>query len=248
MVVPLELATQLVGQHRVAVAKLHGEICVAFDATVARWYSVFPDPMQIPGGTLCSDVRAHVLAMNGINAQTVKGSAPPRAPVGASCGPGSTLRMSTAASSSVRIGDSGMAWARVRHMSPKDAAGLDGLVPELMPSPRPYRQMALDGGEPEDQRVLGPAGIGEDFDLVVYWWETPGRLSVGGAILAVMDDLDGNEERILAFAPLPAAIRPSTVAELQHNVGDDDEDERVREDFNRFLPGKPAFEAGEAEA
>ncbi|MHA7658412.1 hypothetical protein ACX9NJ_23515 [Mycobacterium sp. ML2] len=248
MVVPLELATQLVSQHRVAVAKLHGEICEAFDATLARWYSVFPDPMQIPGGTLCQDVRTHVLAMNGINAQSVKGSTPPQAPEGASCGPGSTLRMSTAASSSVRIGDTGLAWARVRHMSPKDAAGLDELVPQPMPKPKPYKQMALDAGEPEDRRVLGPAGIGELFDLVVYWWETPGRLSVGGAILAVMDDLDGNEEKMLAYAPLPAAIRPTAVAEQRQTVVDDDEDERVREDFNKFLPGKSTFEAGEAEA
>ncbi|ETZ96685.1 hypothetical protein I547_1097 [Mycobacterium kansasii 824] len=246
MVVPLELATQLVTQHRVAVAKLLGEIGVAFDATLARWYSVFPDPMQIPGGTLCSDVRTHVLAMNGINAQSVKGPTPPQAPEGASCGPGSTLRMSTGASSSVRIGDTGMAWARVRHMSPKEAEGLEGLVAQPMPMPKPYKQMSLDAGEPEDQRVLGPAGIGELFDLVVYWWETPGRLSVGGAILAVIYDLDGNEEQFLAFAPLPAAIRPTTVAEKQHNVVDDDE--RMREDFDKFLPGKSAFEAGEAEA
>lgn len=248
MVVPLDLATQLVSQHRVAVAKLHGEICVAFDATLARWYSVFPDPMQIPGGTLCQDVRTHVLAMNGINAQTVKGSTPPQAPEGASCGPGSTLRMSTAASSSVRIGDTGMAWARVRHISPKQAEGLDELVPQPMPKPKPYKQMSLDAGEPENQRVLGPAGIGEVFDLVVYWWETPGRLSVGGAILAVMYDLDGNEEQFLASVPLPAPIRPATDAEQQNNMVDDDEDERVREDFDRFLPGKSPSETGDAGA
>lgn len=248
MVVPVELAANLVSQHRVAVAKLFGEICVAFDETLARWYPVFPDPMQIPGGTLCQDVRTHVLAMNGINAQTVKGSTLPQAPEGASCGPGSTLRMSTAASSSVRIGDTGMAWARVRHMSPKEAEGLDELVPQPMPKPEPYKQMPLDAGEPEDQRVLGPAGIGELFELVVYWWETPGRLSVGGAILAVMDDLDGNEEQMLAYAPLPAAIRPTTVAEQQHSVVDEDEDERVREDFTKFLPGKSPSETGEAGA
>lgn len=247
MVVPVELAANLVGQHRVAVAKLFGEICVAFDETLARWYSVFPDPMQIPGGTLCQDVRTHVLAMNGINAQTVKGSTP-QAPEGASCGPGSTLRMSTAASSSVRIGDTGMAWARVRHMSPKAAEGLDELVPQPMPKPRPYKQMPLDAGEPEERRVLGPAGIGELFELVVYWWETPGRLSVGGAILAVMYDLDGNEEQMLASAPLPAPIRPTTVAEQPRNVADEDDDERVREDFTKFLPGKSPSETGEAGA
>lgn len=247
MVIPVELAANLVSQHRDAVAKLFGEICVAFDDTLARWYPVFPDPMQIPGGMLCHDVRAHVLAMNGINAQTVKGSTPPRAPEGASCGPGSTLRMSTAASCSVRIGDTGMAWARVRHMSPKDAAELDELVQAPMPKAKPYKQMTLDGGEPEDQRVLGPAGIGEVFDLVVYWWETPGRLSVGGAILAVVADLDGSEERMLAFAPLPAAIRPTTAAALR-SVVEEDEDERVREDFTTFLPGNPAAETGDAGA
>lgn len=248
VVVPLELATQLVAQHRVAVAKLLGEIGEAFDATLAMWFPVFPDPMQIPGGTLCSDVRAHVLAMNGIDARSVKGPTPPKAPEGASCGAGSTLRMSTGPSSSVRIGDSGMAWARVRHMSPKQAEDLDAIEPQSMPQSKPGTQMALDDGEPEEQRVLGPAGIGQAFELVVYWWETPGRLSVGGAILAVVADLGGSEEQILAFAPLPAAIRPKTVAERKQSMVDDDEDERVREDFEKFLPSKSPAETGETGA
>lgn len=245
----MELATQLVAQHRVAVAKLFGEIGVAFDATLAyprprhpaMWFPAFPDPMQIPGGTLCSDVRAHVLAMNGINARCVKGPTPPKAPEGASCGAGSTLRMSTGPSSSVRIGDSG-------HMSPKQAGDLDALEPQSMPQSQPGKQKALDDGEPEEQRVLGPAGIGQAFELVVYWWETPGRLSVGGAILAVVADLGGSEEQILAFAPLPAAIRPKTVAERQHSMVDDEEDERVCEDFEKFLPSKSPAETGETGA
>ncbi len=122
------------------------------------------------------------------------------------------MRMSTGPSSSVRIGDAGMAWARVRHISPQRAADIGALLPQSMPQSKPGKQMALDAGEPEDQRVFGPAGIGDDYELVVYWWETPGRLSVGGGILAVVADLDTNEERILGFEPLPLAIRPKTVA------------------------------------
>ena len=37
MVVPLELATQLVAQHRLALARLLGEIGVAFDKVLAHW-------------------------------------------------------------------------------------------------------------------------------------------------------------------------------------------------------------------
>lgn len=245
MVVPLELATRLVTQHRLAVARLLGEIGVAFDASLARWYPVFPDPMQIPGGTLCSDVRAHVLAMNGIDAKTTKLATPPEPPKGASCGPDSTLRMSTGPSSSVRIGDSAMAWARVRHIPPKRAEELDASTPQSMPGSKPGTQMALDDGEPEAERVMGPAGIGQDFELVVYWWETLGRLSVAGGILAVVADLDTKEERILAFAPLPSAIRPKTVAEQQQN---EDDDENVQEDFEKFLPEKSPSETGNSEA
>lgn len=245
MVVPVELARQLVALHRLALARLLGEIGVAFDASLARWFRVFPDPMQIQGGTLCQDVRSHVLAMNGIDAQSTKAPTPRLAPEGASCGPGSTLRMSTGPSSSVRIGDAGMAWARVRHISPQRAADIGALPPQSMPQSKPGKQMALDAGEPEDQRVFGPAGIGDDYELVVYWWETPGRLSVGGGILAVVADLDTNEERILGFEPLPLAIRPKTVAEQQSAAEDDDED--VREDFEEFLP-RTAPETGEAEA
>jgi len=167
MVVPVELARQLVALHRLALARLLGEIGVAFDASLARWFRVFPDPMQIQGGTLCQDVRSHVLAMNGIDAQSTKAPTPPLAPEGASCGPGSTLRMSTGPSSSVRIGDAGMAWARVRHISPQRAADIGALPPQSMPQSKPGKQMALDAGEPEDQRVFGPAGIGDDYELVV---------------------------------------------------------------------------------
>ena len=38
--------------------------------------------MQIQGGTLCQDVRSHVLAMNGIDAQSAKAPTPPAAPEG----------------------------------------------------------------------------------------------------------------------------------------------------------------------
>lgn len=68
---------------------------------------------------------------------------------------------------------------------------------------------------------------------------------MGGGILAVVADLDTNEERILAFEPLPPAIRPKTVAEQQSLIEDNDED--VRDDFDKFLPKKPS-ETGEAEA
>jgi hypothetical protein len=245
MVVPLELATQLVTQHRLAWARLLGEIGVAFDATLARWYPVFPDPMQIQGGTLCTDVRTHVLATNGIDAQSTKDATGPHAPPGASCGPGSTLRMTTGPSSSVRLGDSGLAWARVRHIGPQRAEEIGALPPLPMPNSKPGKQMALDDTEPEGQRVFGPAGIGDDYDLVVYWWETPGRLSVGGAILSVVADLDTKEERILAFEPLPPAIRPKTKAEQQITIEDENED--VRDDFDKFLPEKPS-DTGESEA
>lgn len=245
MVVPLDLATQLVAQHRLALARLLGEIGAAFDKVLAQWFPTLPDPMQIQGGTLCQDVRTHVLAMNGINAASTKGSTPPQAPPGASCGPDSTLRMSTGPSSSVRLGDSGLAWARVRHISPQRAEEIGALDPQPMPKPKVGKQMALDDAEPEDQRVFGPAGIGQDFELVVYWWETPGRLSVGGAILSVVTDLDTSEEQILAFTALPPAIRPKTVAEQAQTMVEDDEG--VRDDFGKFLPNK-ASETGEAEA
>jgi hypothetical protein len=238
MVDPLELVTQKVAQHRLAMARLHGEIGAALDMALAQWYPTHPDPMQIQGGTLCSDVRTHVLAMNGINARSVHDPGGPRAPQGASCGPGSTLRMSTGPSSSVRFGDTTLAWGRVRHISPERAEEIGAISPQPMPKSRPGKQMSLDAGEPEDQRVFGPAGIGDDYELIVYWWETPGRLSVGGAILAAVADLDTGEERPLAFAPLPPAIRPKTKAEQRIAIEDDDEDLREREDFGSFLPKK----------
>lgn len=179
MVVPVELATRLVAQHRLALARMFGELGVAFDMTLAQWHPTLPDPMQIPGGTLRSDVRTHMLAMNGIDSRSMKSPAGPLAPPGASCGPDSTLRMSTGPNSSVRFGDSGLAWAGCDTSARQRAEEIGALPAGPMPKSKPGRQMTLDDGEPEDQRVFGPAGIGDDFELVVYWWESPGRLSVG---------------------------------------------------------------------
>jgi hypothetical protein len=244
MVVPLDLATRLVAQHRVALAMLLGEIGVAFDMTLAKWHSPFPDPLQIPGGTLCQDLRTFVLAMNGIDAKSTKSPTGPKAPEGASCGPGSTLRMSTGPSSSVRFGDSGLAWGRVRHISPRRAEEIGVLPAEAMPNPKPGKQMALDDGVPEDQRVFGPAGIGDDYELVVYWWETAGRLSVGGGILSVVADLDTPEERVLAWVRLPDPIRPKSTVERELAIV---EDEVEVEDFQKFLPDKSP-QTGDGEA
>lgn len=71
----------------------------------------------------------------------------------------------------------------------------------------------------------------------MYWWETPGRLSVAGGILAIVEEIDTSEERIVAFVDPPAAIRPKSVAEIAQQ---DDEDER---DFDEQWPKNPS--AGE---
>ena len=211
MAVPFELVTQLGAQHPVALARLLGEIGVAFDETLAMLSKRFPDPRQIPGGTLCSNVRSIVLAMNGINAVTGTDPSPPKAPKGASCGLGSTLRMTSGPNSSVRIGDTKkVAWARVRKLGSEMVEALGLLTPQPMPAPRAGQQMALDAGEPESQRVMGPPGIGECYEFVVYWWPTSNRVSVAGGILAAVEAIDTSEERILAFAALPPAIRFTT--------------------------------------
>ncbi len=241
MAVPLELLRRLVTQHCVALAMLLGEIGLAFDRTLAAWAEEFPDPMRLHGATLCSDVRTRVLAMNALDARSRFDSPRRTPPKGASCGPGSTLRMSSGPNASIRFGDSEMAFARVCHMPPKKAEELGAVVAQLsMPTPKPGRQMALDDDLPESQRVMGPAGIGQDWELVLYWWETPGRLSVAGGILAIVEEFDTPEERIVAFVDLPAAIRPKTAAEIAQQDIADDEDER---DFDDQWPEKPS--AGE---
>jgi hypothetical protein len=241
MAVPLELLRRLVVQHRVALAMLLGEIGLAFDKTLASWAEEFPDPMRLHGGTLCSDVRTRVLAMNAIDARS-RFDNPPRTPSrSASCGPDSTLQMSSGPGVSVRFGDSDMAFARVRHMSPKEAEALGAVVQQLaMPAPKPGRQMVLDDDEPESQRVMGPPGIGQNWDLVLYWWETPGRLSVAGGILAMVEEIDTSDERIVAFVDLPAAIRPKTAAEIAQQ---DVEDDEVDREFDEQWPENPS--AGE---
>lgn len=87
---------------------------------------------------------------------------------------------------------------------------------------------------------MGPPGIGQNWDLVLYWWETPGRLSVAGGILAMVEEIDTSDERIVAFVDLPAAIRPKTAAEIAQQDVEDDEDDR---DFDEQWPENPS--AGE---
>lgn len=234
MVVPVELLEELVAQHRLAWAKLLGEVGVAFDKTLARWSEEFPDPMRIAGETLCSDVRTRVLAMNGIDALSRFDRLPRTAPQNASCGPGSTLRMTKGPNSSVRLGDTKrVAWARLRHMTPKKAEELGVLTPQAMPVPKAGAQMALGAGEPEIEWLMGPPGMGECYEFVAYWWETPGRLSVDGGILAMVADINTPQERIIALVGLPAAIRPKTAAELEQTDTGYDEPEG---DFEKEFP------------
>lgn len=247
MAVPEELLRDLVTQHELAWAKLLGEVQAAFDKTLAKWAEECPDPMQIQGGTFCSDVRTRVLLMNGINAKSGCEDPPRPPPEGASCGPGSTLKMTSGPSSSVRLGDTKrVAWARLRHLSPEEAEEAGALGPQPMPVPRSGTQMAFDATEMESgPQVMGPPGIGDQYEFIAYWWESPGRLSVAGAILAMVADLDTKDERIVAFVKLPAAIRPKTAAEMV--LHDQGEDEDVR-DFEDLLPPESPSGTGDFEA
>jgi hypothetical protein len=226
MLFPLELLAKLMGQHGVAFAKLLGEVGLAFDQCLAAWAKVYSSPMRIPGGTLCGDVRALVLAMNGIDAQSRHDKSPRPIIPGASCGPGSTLHMTSGPNSSVRLGDPNMVWTRLRHMKPKRAEEVRLMVPEALSESKAGKQLALDDGEPESRRVMGPPGIGQDFELITYWWETPGRLSVAGGILTVVEEFDTQEERIVAFVDLPPAIRPKTKAEVALGAARNEEEHR----------------------
>lgn len=220
------LVERLTEQHRRAFARLLGEIEAAYDEVVALHARRFPDPRQIPGGVLCGDLRATVLAMNGIDALTRTGESTREAPTGASCGPDSTLRMTSGPNSSVRLGDSNMARARVRKLAPDVVDGLALFSPQGVPARRPGVQLFLDEGAAEP--VLGPPGLDQDFELIVYWWPTADRVSVAGAILAAVADLDTNDERILVFTALPAAVRPRTAAEEAQQ----DTDYQPAGDFN----------------
>lgn len=232
MLFPLELLTQLASRHEIAFAKVLGEFDLALDQSWATWSKVYPSALHVPGGTLFADVRARVLAMNGIDAQSGRDKTPRTRLADASCGPGSTLHMSTGPSASVRLGDSGLAWTRVRHVSPKRAEVIRLMVPQALSEPKVGKQMALDDGLPDSQRVMGPAGIVENYDLITYWWEKPGRLSVAGGILAVVEELDEKDERVVAFIDLPSAIRPKTDSETSlAKVRDDGEQRQFDERF-----------------
>jgi hypothetical protein len=234
------LVERLMAQHRDAFARLHGEVQSAYDEAAARLSDRFPDPKQILGGALCGLVRAVVLDMNGLDALSGIRNPPRTAPQGASCGPGSTLRMSSGPNSSVRLGDSTPAWTRVRKLAPNVVKILAELSPKQMPDPKPGTQMVLDEGHAE--RVLGPAGMGQEFELIVFWWPTADKTSVAGAILAAVADIDTSEERILAFTALPAAVRPKTAAEEQPDTGYE-----PRGDFEKFFPEKSS-ETGDSGA
>lgn len=243
MLFPLELLTRLMGQHKLAFAKVLGEFDLALDLSWAGWSKVYPSAMHVPGGTLFGDVRARVLAMNGIDAQSRRDKSPRPMLPDASCGPGSTLHMSTGPSASVRLGDSNMAWTRVRHLSPKRAEEIRLMVPQALSEPKAGKQMALDDGLPDSQRVMGPPGIVENYDLITYWWESPGRLSVAGGILTVVEELDEKDERVVAFVDLPAAIRPKTKSETAlAKTRDDGEQRQFDERFPQIRSEK--YESG----
>ncbi|TDZ98551.1 hypothetical protein [Mycobacteroides salmoniphilum] len=232
---PQELVEQLATQHRLALALLLGEIHAAFDKTVAMLSETFPDIRQVHGGVFCGNVRAFVLAMNGIDALSRRGLSPRKVPEGASCGPGSTLKMWSGPNSSVRIGDSALAWARMRKLKPANVEGLPVLSSQMMPGTRPGVQMALDTGL--QAPVLGPEGIGERYDLFVYWWPTADMTSVEGAILAAVADVDTPEEQILAFTLLPPPVRRKTAAELAET-----DDYEPQGDFEKHMPEQDSGE------
>lgn len=208
-----ELVERLMTQHRLAYARLLGELHVAYDEAVAVLADRFPDPRQIPGGTLCGMVRAFVLDMNGLDALSGTRNQPRSAPRGASGGPDSTLAVTSGPNSSVRLHDSLLTEHRVRKLAARKVKALETLGPQRGSGPRPGTQMVLDEGLAA--RVLGPAGQGEQFDLFIYWWPTPDRVSVADAILAAVADIDTSEERILAFTAMPPAVRPRSAAEIQ---------------------------------
>lgn len=236
-----ELVERLTKQHRLAFARLLGEIEAAYDEAVAIHARRFPDPRQIPGGTLCGDVRAIVLAMNGIDALTRTGETPRTVPPEASCGPESTLRMKSGPNSSVRLGDANLARSRVRKLAPDAVAALESAVPKPAPGSKAGVQLFLDDGA--EERVMGPPGIEQEYELIVYWWPTLDKVSVGGAILAAVADLDTNEERILVSTPLPPAIRPNTEAEADEQ----DTDYQPDGDFDNIF-GKKSTDTGDSGA
>lgn len=234
-----ELVERLTKQHRLAFARLLGEIEAAYDEVVALHARRFPDPRQIHGGALCGDVRATVLAMNGIDALTHTRRSSRTAPKGASCGPDSTLRMTSGPNASVRLGDSNLARSRVRKLAPDvvDALALYLSAPDA----KPGVQLFLDDGQA--QPVMGPPGIEQEYELIVYWWPTPDKVSVAGAMLAAVADLNTTEERILVFTTLPPAIRPKTAAEEQQQ----DTDYQPAGDFDEIF-GKKSSDTGDSGA
>lgn len=233
-----ELVERLMKQHRSAFARMHGEIEAAYDEVVALHARRFPDPRQIPGGVLCGGVRATVLAMNGMDALTRTGESTRDVPKSASCGPDSTLRMTSGPNSSVRLGDSNMARARVRKLAPDVVDSLALFLPQPNPGLKPGVQLFLDDGATEP--VMGPPGLEQEYELIVYWWPTPDKVSVAGAILAAVADLDTNDQRILVFTTLPSAIRPKTAAEEQQA----DTDYQPDGDFNEIF-GKKSTDTGD---
>jgi hypothetical protein len=85
----------------------------------------------------------------------------------------------------------------MRKLAPDVVESLAVLSPQPMPALKPGAQMFLDDGQA--QRVMGPAGLEQEYELVVIWWPTGDKVSVAGAILAAVADLDTPEEHILVF-------------------------------------------------
>lgn len=237
---------RLVSQHERAWAMLLGEVGLAFDKTLAAWFKECPDPMRLPGGTLCHDVRTRVLLMNGLDALSRFDEPQRTPPKGASCGPDSTLKMTAGPNSSVRLGDTKkVAWSRLRHLSPQRAEELGAMPSKQLPEPKAGNQMAFDAAEMGLQQVMGPPGIGDQYEFIAYWFESPGRLSVAGGILAMVADIDTSDEQILDFVALPPAIRPKALVELAAEQDADEEDLR---DFEEHLPPESSSGTGGLEA
>lgn len=234
-----ELVERLMTQHREAFARVYGEVQAAYDEAVAKYAERFPDPRQIPGGAFCGMVRAIVLDMNGIDALSATRNPPRTVPEGASCGLGSTW-MTSGPNSSVRLSDSSLAETRVRKLPPEQVGDLAVMSPQPMPDPRPGMQLVLDEGF--EERVLGPAGMGQQFDLFLFWWPTADKASVAGAMLAAVADIDTSEMRILASAPLPPAIRATSAAEQA------DTDYEPDNDFEDLIGDEKSSEAGDSRA
>lgn len=226
-----ELVERLLAQHRQALGRLHGEVQAAYDEAIAKHSDRFPDPKQMPGGALCGVVRAIVLDMNGLDALAGTRTPPRKPPKGASCGPESTLTMTSGPNSSVRLNDSSLTEIRVRKLPAVEMADFAEASPQPIPGPKPGAQMVLD--EDFEEPILGPGGMGQQFDLFVFWRPAADKSGVAGAMLAAVADIDTSEMQILASTPLPPAIRPKSKAELLA-AEQPDTDYEPADDFDEF--------------